>query len=95
MNSHSAAMDNSLQQYLDLYDANSRAIDAGCGAPLLNAMRPGARSALEGARLPERGDEGYERTSVNDMLAPDSASTYRACPCRSTSPPHSAATSRR
>ncbi len=71
MNSHSAAMDNSLQQYLDLYDANSRAIDAGCGAPLLNAMRPGARSALEGARLPERGDEGYERTSVNDMLAPD------------------------
>ncbi|MDE6305156.1 MAG: Fe-S cluster assembly protein SufD, partial [Muribaculaceae bacterium] len=71
MNSHSAAMDNSLQQYLDLYDANSRAIDNGCNAPLLNALRPGARSALEGARLPERGDEGYERTSVNDMLAPD------------------------
>jgi Fe-S cluster assembly protein SufD len=64
-------MENSLLQYLDLYDANRQAIDDGCNAPLLNAMRPAARTALEGASLPKRGDEGYERTSVNDMFAPD------------------------
>lgn len=63
--------DNSLRQYLELYDANRHTIDNGCGAPLLNRMRDEARAALEGTRLPRRGDEGYERTSPADMLAPD------------------------
>ena len=62
---------NSLRQYIELYDANREAIDAGCGAPLLNSLRQAARTALEGARLPRRGDEGYERTSPADILAPD------------------------
>lgn len=62
---------NSLRQYIELYDANRTAIDAGCGAPLLNSLRPAARAALEHAHLPRRGDEGYERTSPSDMLAPD------------------------
>lgn len=60
----------SLRQYLDLYDAECHTI---CGAApgLLNAPRERARRMLEGRRLPDRRTEGYERTSVNDMLAPD------------------------
>ncbi|MDE7443243.1 MAG: SufD family Fe-S cluster assembly protein, partial [Muribaculaceae bacterium] len=61
---------NSLKQYLDFYDANRELIDAN-SAPALNAVRDQARRALEGARLPRKGDEGYERISLNDMLAPD------------------------
>ena len=61
---------NSLSQYLDLYRLNAPAIDAG-SAPALNRLRPAAMEALAGARLPEKGDENYERTSVNDMFAAD------------------------
>lgn len=60
----------SLKQYIDVYEANAAAIDAG-SAPLLNGMRHLALLSLKGASLPEKGDEGYEVTSVNDMLAPD------------------------
>lgn len=63
-------MDNSLKQYTDLYEANAAMIDAG-SAPALNALRPKALDALRGARLPEKGDEGFEVTSVNGLLAPD------------------------
>lgn len=63
-------MTSSLSQYLEFYDANREVIDAN-SAPAINAMRPEARKALEGARLPRKGDEGYERISVEDMLAPD------------------------
>ncbi|MDE6490689.1 MAG: Fe-S cluster assembly protein SufD [Muribaculaceae bacterium] len=63
-------MTSSLSQYLEFYDANREVIDAN-SAPAINAMRPDVRKALEGARLPRKGDEGYERTSVEDMLAPD------------------------
>lgn len=61
---------NSLRQYLDFYDANRELISAN-SAPVMNSVRDKARLALETARLPRKGDEGYERISVNDMLAPD------------------------
>ncbi len=60
----------SLSQYLELYRLNREALDAHSAAPL-NALRPAAFEALAGVRLPERGDEGYERTSVQDMFAAD------------------------
>ncbi len=62
---------NSLTQYLNLYREQAADIDAH-SAPALNAMRPAALEALEKAgRLPDTHDEGYEKTSVNDMFAPD------------------------
>lgn len=60
----------SLKQYIDLYKANAAAVDAG-SAPVLNNMRQLALDALAGARLPQKGDEGYEVTSVEELLAPD------------------------
>lgn len=63
-------MDNSLKQYIDLYEENAAIIDSG-SAPVLNAMRPLALAALQDASLPRKGDEGYEVTSVDDLLAPD------------------------
>jgi len=61
---------NSLSQYLELYRLNAEAIDRGSAAAL-NALRPAAFEALAHASLPERGDENYERTSVNGMFAAD------------------------
>ena len=62
---------NALLQYLDLYREHRATIDAH--APeALNALRQQAfdtRRRL--GRLPERGDEGFEKISVNDMFAPD------------------------
>lgn len=63
-------MKNSLTQYLDLYDASHAMIDAG-SAGAMNAERPEARRALEGASLPTRRTADYEATSVNDLFAPD------------------------
>lgn len=60
----------SLKQYTDLYKSHKDVIDAG-SAPLLNALRPAAFAALEGKRLPVKGDEGYEMTSIDELLAPD------------------------
>lgn len=61
----------SLTQYTQLYDANRELIDSRCDAPAMNETRARARRTLDGARLPQRGDEGYERTSVEDIFAPD------------------------
>lgn len=63
-------MSGSLQQYIDLYRANAATVDNG-SAPVLNAVRPRALEALEGASLPVRGDEGFEKTSLDEMFAPD------------------------
>lgn len=63
-------MKNSLQQYIDLFCQNRELIDRE-SAPLLNAQRDDALCVLNSARLSERGDEGYEKTSVNEMFAPD------------------------
>ena len=64
-------MDNSLLQYLELFDASRATIDAN--APeALNAHRDEAADALRRTgRLPRRGDEGFEKISLEDMFAPD------------------------
>lgn len=61
---------NSLDQYIDLYLRNSEAFAAG-SPECMNALREAALDALRDRMLPERGDEGYEKTSLNDMFAPD------------------------
>lgn len=64
-------MSNAITQYLSLYADNREAIDAH-SAPALNALRDKAAEALRSAgALPQKGDEGYEKTSVNDIFAPD------------------------
>lgn len=60
----------SLKQYIDLYHDNREAIDAH-SAPALNALRPMALESLAGKSLPSRGDEGYEKTSIEDMMTPE------------------------
>ncbi len=62
---------NALNQYTDLFEANRAVIEANSTEPL-NALRPQALEALcLAGRLPDRGDEGFEKTSVNDMFAPE------------------------
>ncbi len=62
---------NALTQYLDLY-ASGRSLLDGSGTPgLFSSLRPAALEALRGARLPQKGDEGYEKTSLEDIYAPD------------------------
>lgn len=62
---------NSLTQYIDLYRAMGATIDAH--APeVMNRLRPAAFEALEKAgTLPLRGTEGYEKSDVAGMFAPD------------------------
>ncbi|MCC8072016.1 MAG: Fe-S cluster assembly protein SufD [Bacteroidales bacterium] len=69
-NLQSTTSTNALDQYLELYSDNREAIDARSAEPL-NRLRPRAFEALQGRRLPHRGDEGYEKTSIADMMAPD------------------------
>lgn len=59
-----------IDQYLQLFDGNREAIDAG-GAPALNRLRQAAREALDGRSLPDKRTEGYEKTSIDEMFAPD------------------------
>ncbi|MCM1163126.1 MAG: Fe-S cluster assembly protein SufD [Muribaculaceae bacterium] len=61
---------NSLDQYIKLFEHNHEAIEAG-SAPALNRLRPEALSALKGAMLPTLHTEGYEKTSIEEMFAPD------------------------
>ncbi len=60
----------SITQYIDIYREYAKAVDEN-SAPVLNELRPAAFKALEGKILPSRGDEGYEKTSLEDMFAPD------------------------
>ena len=59
-----------LNQYLELFDSSHSDIDNG-SAGALNKLRHDARAALEGRRLPDIGDEGFEKTSIEKMFAPD------------------------
>lgn len=63
-------MNGALRQYLELYDINNSLICKG-SAGAMNALRPVARESLNGVRLPRKGDEGFEKTSVEEMFAPD------------------------
>lgn len=61
---------NALDQYIKLYTGNASSIDAHAPA-LLNSMRPAALAALDGARLPHKGEETFAALSEDDMFAPD------------------------
>lgn len=62
-----------LDQYIRLMRENRQALDANA-FPAVNARRNRAAEALELAgRLPVRSDEGYEKTSIEEMFAPDFA----------------------
>ena len=61
---------NALKQYIDLFEDNRAAIDAGSPA-VLNTHRDAALNALRQAQLPRKGSEDYEATSLEDVLAPD------------------------
>ena len=61
----------SLDQYISLYEQNSDAIRAA-SPEALNRLRPAALSALKRfGRFPGKRDEGYSKTSLEDMFAPD------------------------
>ncbi len=60
-----------IKQYISLFREHRATIEAN-SAPALNAGRDAALAALEKAgRLPEKGDEGFEKTSIEKMFAPD------------------------
>lgn len=61
---------NALTQYIELFDSNRAMVEEGSSAAM-NRLREAARTALSEAHLPQRGDEGFEKTSINDMFAPD------------------------
>lgn len=59
-----------LSQYLSLYQENESAVCAAC-PPVLNSRRNAALEFLTGQRLPVKGDENFEKTSIEEMFAPD------------------------
>lgn len=60
-----------IDQYISLYRDNREGVESHSAAAL-NGLRPAALAALESAgRLPDKGDEGFEKTSVEKMFAPD------------------------
>lgn len=60
----------SLNQYIKLYNENRDAINSH-SAPVLNAMRQTALEALADKHLPLKGEEGFEKISIDEMYAPD------------------------
>ena len=62
---------NSLTQYIELFDQNREAIESHSPAAM-NRLRPDALSALHRlGRLPVKGDEGHSVISLDAMFAPD------------------------
>lgn len=61
---------NALQQYIDLYLEHREVLERHAPAAL-NALRPSALEALKAARLPRKGEEDYEATDMEALLAPD------------------------
>lgn len=59
-----------INQYIDLFDQNIATINAG-SAGALNTLRTLARKAVDGRQLPDKNTEGYEKTSIDEMFAPD------------------------
>ncbi len=59
-----------LSQYINLYKANKMAINAH-STMALNEQRENAFAALMGKELPGKGVERYEKTSIDEMFAPD------------------------
>lgn len=59
-----------LKQYLDLYQSSREALDSH-SAPVLNDLRQRAFTALQGCELPDKTREGFAKTSIDEMFAPD------------------------
>ena len=59
-----------IKQYIDLYNQHRDAIHAR-SPQLLNDLRSKALAALDGKQLPRKGEEGFEKTSIDEMFAPD------------------------
>ena len=62
---------NALTQYNELIAGHRAAIEAGSPAAMNGAVRDRAIKTLGQARLPRRGDEGYEYTDLEAILSPD------------------------
>lgn len=60
----------SLKQYIDLFKDNRATIESHSAA-VMNSMRNAALNALEGNRLPQKGDENYEISDLEAEYAPD------------------------
>lgn len=67
---HMKTSDPALRQYIELYEHNTGTLDAN-SAPVLNALRPRALEVLRDTPLPSRSTEGYEKTPLDEMFAPD------------------------
>ena len=65
-------MAKSVKQYIDLYDACVDEVENATGAPV-NVVRRAARALLGDGELslPDRKTEGFEKTSIEEMFAPD------------------------
>ena len=63
-------MSNTLTQYIELYEQNKDLICRN-SAPALNAGREEALATVRSSRLPDRHTEGFEKTSIEEMFAPD------------------------
>lgn len=60
----------SLNQYIELYLQHSNEFTQD-SPEAMNRLRSSALEVLQSSRLPERGEEGYEKTSLEKMFAPD------------------------
>lgn len=63
-------MNNPLTQYIQLYEEHRDTIRSH-SVGKLNDVRDKALAALRGASLPDKSCEGFEKTSIADMFAPD------------------------
>lgn len=63
-------MSNALTQYIDLFEQNRETICTN-SAGKLNEVRDEALAGLRDTRLPDKSCEGYEKTSIDEMFAPD------------------------
>ena len=59
-----------IKQYLDLYVGQKSVIDSN-SVESINSMRDAAFHALEGKELPDKSIEGFEKTSIDEMMSPD------------------------
>ncbi len=61
-------MENSVQQYIDLYTDNKTAINSrSCG--IMNDCRPEAADFLSGSIIPKLGSENYEITNLREIFS--------------------------
>jgi Fe-S cluster assembly protein SufD len=63
-------MNNSLTQYIDLYESNREAVH-GNAPEAMNECRSAALDTLRSTALPQKGDEGYAVTDLNEMFSAD------------------------